>query len=278
MPNNSHLTELQKRLLAMMKWFHQYCVDNSITYYMVGGTMLGAARHQGFIPWDDDVDISIPRRDYNRLLEISRKLDGKSCPYVIESYLDGNDDFEYPFAKVYDTRTTLIENKRKQPKRGIYLDLFPLDGIGTSMEDARRNFRPICWNLNLLTARSCAVRDGRSGVKNMIVRAVGILPPFILNPQRLLRKIDRLCQQRDFDEYPYGGGLVGNWRWKELMLRSSFGKPVLYPFEDAEFFGIENYDDYLTHLYGDWRTPPPVEKRKSEHDFTDLDLDHSYLD
>lgn len=271
------LNDLQARMLEMMKWFHQYCAENNIPYYMIGGTMLGAIRHHGFIPWDDDIDVGVPRREYNRLLSIAKTLTLDTCPYVIESYHDGNDDFEYPYAKVYDTSTTLIENKRKKPKRGVFIDVFPLDGIGTSMNDALKNFKPIGRNLDMLATRSCAVRKGRAGIKNLVVRIVGVLPPFILNPRKLMKRIDELCEYRDFDEYEYVGNMVGIKRTKELMPRSTFGKPTLYRFEDAEFYGVSNYDDYLTRLYNNWRLLPPPEKQKSEHDFTDLDLNRSYM-
>ena len=141
--------DVQKKLLEMMKWFHSYCEKNEIKYYMIGGTMLGAVRHQGFIPWDDDVDIGVPRNDYNKLLTISKGLKPENSRYIIESYQDMNDDYEYPFAKVYDTSTTLIENKRKQTKRGIYIDVFPLDGIeGSTKEEAIHNYSHLMKKLN----------------------------------------------------------------------------------------------------------------------------------
>lgn len=275
MENN--LTCLQSRLLTMMKWFHDFCVKNHIVYYMVGGTLLGAVRHQGFIPWDDDVDVGVPRKDYVKLLYLARQIDRGTCPYIFESRQNGNDDFEYPFAKMYDTTTTLIENKRKCPKRGLYIDVFPLDGIGNSLEDAIRNFKPIGRYLDLLAARSCAVRKGRSPLKNLSVRLFGLLPSSILSSGKLIEKIDELCRERDFNDSVFVGNLVGNWRTKEIIPRSTFGRPTLYPFEDSEFYGAEDFDGYLTCLYKCWRQLPPPEKRKSHHDYIDIDLHHSYL-
>lgn len=275
------LTEMQEKILAMMKWFHQLCVENNITYYMVGGTMLGAVRHKGFIPWDDDIDVGLPRKDFDKLLEVTKnnKLNNsKHNKYIIESYKDGNEDFEYPYAKVYDTTTTLIENKRKHPKRGVYIDVFPLDGIGTDAEDAAKNYNPILLKLDLLNVKICGVRKGRSRFKNAAVRVAGIIPDSLLNSKRLIGQLEKLCKQRDFYECAYVGNLVGNWGKKELMPYSAFGMPKLYTFEDTAFYGVENYDNYLKHLYGDWEKLPPKEKQKSHHDYVKLNLFKSYLE
>ena len=118
-------SQLQTMMLDMIKWFHGFCKKNNISYYVVGGTMLGAVRHHGFIPWDDDIDVGIPRRDYERLLNDKELLLLSEERYTIESFRDGNQDFEYPYAKIYDTHTTLIENCRTKTKRGIYIDVFP---------------------------------------------------------------------------------------------------------------------------------------------------------
>lgn len=271
------LSPLQDKMLEMLKWFHEFCKKNDITYYVVGGTMLGAVRHQGFIPWDDDIDVGVPRKDYNRIIDLGKELEASHSRYILESYHNGNLDYEYPYAKLYDTSTTLVENKRKKPKRGIFIDVFPLDGIGSTKEEALQNFVPIKYKLDLLASRSCAIREGRSFAKNMAVRFVGILPEFLVGAHKIISQIDELCEKYDFDSLEFCGNIVGNWREKEIMPRVYFGKPTLYEFEDTQVYGAEDFDGYLTCLYRDWRKLPPKEKQKSEHDFTGLDLENSYL-
>lgn len=269
---------IHARMLEMMGWFHAFCEENGVRYYMIGGTMLGAARHEGFIPWDDDVDIGVPREDFERMLEIGKTLDASSR-YVFESYRDGKPDFEYPFAKVYDTTTTLVENKRKRPKRGLYLDIFPLDGMrGETREEAQRNFRPLRKKLDLLAAVSSEVREGRAWWKNLIVRAFGLLPASLFGFQTLAAEIEGLCKQSSFYRAAFVGNLVGIRREKEIMAKACFGTPTLCPFEGRSFFGVEMPDEYLTCIYGDWRELPPPEKRCSEHSYLFLDLEHSYKD
>lgn len=277
MSNTYSIDEIHDKMLNMMEWFHMFCEKNNIPYFMIGGTMLGAMRHQGFIPWDDDVDIGVPREDFERLLSISKKQEGNT-QYVIESYLDGKEDFEYPFAKVYDTSTTLIENKRKQPKRGLYIDVFPLDGIrGTTKEEAIKSFEPLKRELNLLAAITSEVREGRVWWKNCIVRIVGMIPSSKLRFSKIALKVEKLCKENSFYNSQYVGNLVGMWREREIMPKDFFGNPRLYRFERFFFYGVEKPDEYLSNVYGDWRKLPPVEKRKSDHSYVLIDLNNSYI-
>ena len=105
-----NLNGIQLKLLEMFKWYHEFCVDNNLKYYALGGTMLGAIRHKGFIPWDDDIDVGMPRDDYNKFIELTcNKKFGK---YIVESIYDNNPDYYYGYSKLYDTSTTLIEKTR----------------------------------------------------------------------------------------------------------------------------------------------------------------------
>lgn len=275
-PNVHKVEEVQKVLLEMLSWFHEFCKKNDIRYYIIGGTMLGAARHSGFIPWDDDIDVAIPRRDYERLLQRKEEYLSNERRYTFESYKDGNRDFEYEFAKLYDSSTTLIENCRMCTHRGLYIDVFPLDGIGDSREEAIRNFKPIKWRLNMLAVRACAIRRGRSFAKNMVVAFSYLLPHRFFNNHKSIAKIEKLCMAHDFDSSEYVGNLVGNGREREIMPRAYFGNPTLYRFENLEVYGVEDYDNYLKCIYHDWRQLPPKEKRKSEHDYILVDLHKSY--
>lgn len=278
MSGNVSVEEIHRRLLPMMEWFHQFCGENNIPYYMIGGTMLGAMRHGGFIPWDDDVDIGVPREDFDKMLECAKELPLDSR-YIFESYHDGKEDFEYPFAKVYDTTTTLVENKRKKPKRGLYIDIFPIDGIaGTTKEEAFRSFKPLKKELNILAAITCEVREGRAWWKNLVVKVMGWFPKFGGGFRKTVYRIEELCKKSRFYESDYVGNLVGLRREREIVPKGFFGTPKLYRFEQTELYGVEKADEYLTNIYGDWRTLPPPEKRVSEHSYLYIDLNQSYLD
>ena len=273
---NTEIKEMQIMLLDMLKWFHGFCEENKITYYVLGGTMLGAIRHNGYIPWDDDIDLGIPREDYNRLLTNKARFFSKEDRYALESYLDGDWRFDYANAKLYDTSTTLIENRRTRLKRGIFLDIFPLDGAGDNKNEIDANYGSIKRNLELLAVRSSAVRKGRNWWKNLMVRIFSILPYRFYNNHKLISDINIRCGLKRFDECEYAGNLIGIYKNREIMPRSYFGKPTLYNFEDIKVYGPEQYDEYLTHLYGDWRQLPPIDKQVSHHDFIELNLHKSY--
>lgn len=275
--NTKHeLSAVQSKLLKMLRWFDGFCREHHLRYYAVGGTLLGAVRHGGFIPWDDDIDLALPRKDYDRLSELmyGRRF-GK---YLLESPKTAGDDFCYPFAKLYDTSTTLTENKRFPVKRGIYLDIFPFDGVGDNFEEGRRYYKKIQRKYYFYVTLTGGVRKGRSAAKNAAVIASRAIPRSIADPVKIRKSIDVMCSHYDFDHSSWVGNFLGAWGERELVARSIVGEPVEYPFEDFNLFGVEDYDRYLTSIYGDWRSLPPVEKRVSHHDYTSLDLERSYLD
>ncbi len=267
---------LKVKLTDMLKWFHAFCEEHGLRYYALGGTMLGAVRHGGFIPWDDDIDVGMPRSDYDRLAVLFEKeAPGR---YRLETPASADPAYCYPFTKLYDTETTLIEHKKYVLKRGIYLDIFPLDGIGDTEEESARNYRPIHKKYNLFLARTGAVRQGRTWYKNLAVRLLFLIPPCFLSGKRLMAELDTMCRRFDFYETAWCGNLVGAWRLREVMPREYMGDPKLYPFEDTVIYGVAEPDSYLTSLYGDWRQLPPEEKRKSHHDYVFCDLERSYLE
>ena len=270
------LNELQTMLLEMLAWFHGFCQKNKIRYYILGGTMLGAIRHGGFIPWDDDIDVGIPRKDYEKLLRNKEEYLADEPRYVFESYLDGNKDFEFEFTKLYDTTTTLIENRRTRICRGIYIDVFPLDGIGDSKEEACSNYAPIKHLLDIYAIMTCTLRKGRSIYKNLAIILSYIIPRRFLCLNQLVRHINTLCAQRDFDSHEYVGNLMGTGRYKDIMPRMYFGEPTLYKFESLEVYGVQDYKSFLTNVYGNWEQLPPLSKRKSEHGFLYINLKKAY--
>lgn len=270
------MTELQTELLNILKWFHVFCCQYDLKYYLLGGTMLGAARHQGFIPWDDDVDVGMPRKDYDQLRQMIKHVNNSR--YRLETPESDALDYNYCFSKLYDVRTTLVENTKYKTKRGIYLDIFPLDGMGNTERESKRHFALIDAEFKFVLARTTGIRKGRNPMKNLAVVASRAIPNAVINDKALIRHIDKLCQSRDFNQCLYGGNPFGAWRYKEIMPRAIMGKPTLYPFENIEICGVEYPDEYLSRLYGDWRQLPPRENQITHHDYIMLDLHRSYLE
>lgn len=268
------MTELQNRLLDIFKWFHELCDRENLVYYAQGGTVLGAVRHNGFIPWDDDIDVGMPRMDYEKFIGLAEKINNESRYYI--EFPNDKIDFVYPYCKIYDTKTTLIENTKYRTKRGIFIDVFPIDGIGNSMKESVRNFRKIDRKKNLLCSRICTIRKGRELYKNLSIMAFGMVP--FLNPLKIIKDIEKSSKRYDYDKCKYVANLCGAWHEKEIMEKQWVSKPILCKFENTSMYIPQNYDKYLSRLYGSYMQLPPVEKRKTHHDFIYLDLHRSYLD
>ena len=269
------MTDVQQKLLPMLKWFHDFCVENNLRYYAIGGTMLGAVRHNGFIPWDDDIDVGMPRDDYKRFIELSRLI---PSPYLLETPQSEAKDFVYAFSKIYNTDTLLIEKGKHNIKRGIYLDVFPLDGLGNSEQEAKKNFGKTANLVKRLAVRVSPIRKGRGFLKNSAVVLSRCIPHFFVSDKKLAQKLDFVASQIPFDDSNYVGNLVCNYKPNNILYRENFGTPKLYNFENLMIYGAENYDGYLTQVFGNWRELPPEDKRVSLHLNNELDLNRSYLD
>ena len=271
---NNNLSDLQYLLLDMLKWFHSFCSENNLRYYIVEGTVIGAIRHRGFIPWDDDIDVGMPRSDYNRLMTIMTKQDR----YVLETPYSTNINYRYPWCKLFDSTTKKKKKMRKKDRLGVYIDIFPLDGLGNTLEESNRTFRRIDL-LNMLWAtRVCALRKNRGVLKNAAIILSRCIPNAILNDKRLTRTIDQICGKRDFDKDKYVACTLSTYRNKEIMERNIYGKPTKYSFEGITVYGPEKYDEYLRKIYGKWWELPPEEKRINQHDYIYLNLNKSYLE
>ena len=269
-----NLTPLQLKLLEALRWFDLFCRENNLRYYAIGGTMLGAMRHNGFIPWDDDIDLGMPRSDYEKLRQLSKKLTGR---FIIESYDSESEDFYYPFTKLYDTTTTLVEPKKNNVVRGVYIDIFPIDGIGNSREVAVANYKKIKRVTQFYEAMYSSTRKGRLWLKNLAVWFCRLIPNYIINNRRFRIKINAICSKYEFDQSKFGGNLFGSYWDREIIDLSLLGTPQYYHFENMLIAGPEDADGYLTQIYRDWRKLPPKEKQVSHHNFIHIDLDTPYI-
>ncbi len=258
--------DIKKEELNIMKSVHRFCADNGIRYVLIAGTLLGAARHKGFIPWDDDIDIAIPRPDYDRFIATYR-----DDRYIAKS-MEHSDDYVFTFCKVTDTKTELIENKTHRSKLGVNVDVFPLDGIPADKEAAERHARrAVLWR-DLIMLKQMKFRKGRSLKKNGILA----LSKATLAPISYRRLTELAIKHAR--KYPYdASGLVGNLSWgvgaPDFVDRIQISDRILAPFEDAEFYIPRNYDKILRDRYGDYMQFPPVEQRVTHHGFTAYYLD-----
>lgn len=266
----------KEKLLEMLIYFDNICEKNNLRYYAAGGTFLGAVRHHGFIPWDNDVDVSMPRSDYDRVAEI---INSDNSKYTVETPQSKAPDFLYPMSKMYDTTTTVIEDLKVKCKRGVYIDIFPMDGIGDTFAEVEKNYRKLRLLNNFFATRTSIPRPQRKWWKNLAIRmSDAIIPECFINTKKLAIKLDTLCRKFDFDNSYYVGILLTQYGLRYIMPRTLFDEVHKYEFENITVTGVADYNQYLSTVYGNWRELPPIEKRTEGHDYKDVDLQHSYIE
>lgn len=250
--------EMKSIELEIMDEIDRVCRKAGITYFLGYGSCLGAMRHGGFIPWDDDMDIVMLREDYERFLNTFGEVTDKGHLRVV-SYRDESAPFA--FAKVVDTTTKVEENYAESRfGSGVWVDVFPLDAV--PIEDAGKVFKA-CARYGAL--RYLAVTDTSTGSTGFIKFAKKIICPVIkkMGPYGFARKIDEAAR--------VGGGrrdesLLADFVAEanpDKVLKREWFNPVECSFEGHTFFIPEHYDEYLTALYGDWQTPPPADDREA---------------
>lgn len=249
-----NIEELHKILLDIAKDFHQVCVENNIPYYMLGGTMLGAVRHKGFIPWDDDMDFGVERKYFEKLEQIYAER--KGTPYRLRTR-DNSKTIFNDFDKLEDTRTLIFEPARSNIKEdlGINIDVFPLDITNGKRGIFSRNrmVRYIAV-INSLKYRSFQGLKFRTIIKAIIFRIVF----FPFSKIFLLNFAKRYLIPGKGD---YLSNLYGFWGTREVVPNDVMGEPTLYQFEDIHLYGPEKFDEYLSILYGDYMRLPPEDSR-----------------
>lgn len=254
------MNELQSKLLEMMVDFDQFCRENHLSYYMIGGTMLGAYRHKGFIPWDDDMDIGMLREDYERFLLLAKtKL---KEPYVLR-HQSVEPSVPYAFAHIENKNTTCIEHRRNKDSYagGVYLEIFPLDGCSRNTLIQKMQANLVKLEKQMLYALILdKEQKKRSAWKNMVVC---LMRRFSSIPQ-MTRCLDETISHWTRTKSPCVCNLLGHWGIREHIPVQDFLPAREYEFQGHLFFGPANPKSYLTHLYGpDYMIPPSKEEQKS---------------
>ena len=244
-------------------------------YYASGGTFLGAVRHKGFIPWDDDIDVWMPRPDYERLKDILLEKDGK---YVFEAPGHNCGQHYYAMGKLYDTSTTIIELTKFNAKKGIFVDIFPIDGLGRTKNELKKNYNKLHLLNLLVRSRVYVPQKEKKFIRNLAIHLSSIIPEALLNTEKFIEWFDKKCSKVSYDESKFVGIMMGSYGMRDVVEKRILNDRVLYDFETIKIFGVADYDTFLTHIYGDWRKLPSVEKQVTLHEFNHLDLNRGYMD
>lgn len=263
-------SDLKLRLLDTFKFTKAFLAEHELRYIACGGTVLGAVRHKGFIPWDDDIDIYMPREDYNRLLALNKEM--RERGYEMISVADKG--YYCPFAKISDCQSTIWEFERLPYVMGVFIDIFPLDEFDEADDViTARQYRSHHYfdkYINAVSHYRFSWFLGR--ILHADVHACGL---YVLNCIRSLNPQKYLQAFLDFEKTYVGRKgekCVCVTQWEGRIFRSEWFKDVIEaPFEDTTVTIPRDYDAYLRKLYGDYMQLPPEDKRVSHpHYFTNL--------
>lgn len=268
-PSQEQVAELKQIETDILRRFVEICGRLNLRYYLLGGTLLGAVRHQGFIPWDDDIDVGMLREDYEIFLEHGQVLLPDNL-FIQTIWTDSG--YLNCFAKIRNSNTAFIETaaaKRKM-NHGVFIDIFPLDHYPQNIQQQKK----IDAQKRIYTQRinSLYVSKHSLSIRGMLINA--LLKVRYPSYRSVLRKRDAMYKAEA------SGVLIANhggaWGKKEIVPADWYGEGVEVNFEGMKVMAPTQYDKWLTQVYGDYMQLPPVEKRVGHHYVDVIDLHKSY--
>lgn len=256
------LEQIHGVLLGILKQIDEFCTSHSLRYSIAGGTLLGALRHKGFIPWDDDADVVMPRPDYETFVKLFNKEAPKQFRLLTQS-TEKDHYYVNVYSKLEDTTTNSVEyGLRGIAKFGLNVDIFPIDGTSDDPVQQRKQLKKVLHykrRIVLCQRPFSRLLLPHGGPPLAMIQAHG-------RPLKYwVEQCDRTIREYDFESSNYAGALCGLYITKEIFPRPLFEEYERYPFEDTMLAGFKDAETYLTSLYGDWRTPPPIAERLGKH-------------
>lgn len=249
------LSDIQNRLYQMMVSFDDFCRDHELKYCIAYGTLIGAVRHKGFIPWDDDVDFYMPREDYEKLMEYHQLSDD----FLLVNMFRHN-DYYYPYAygNIVDAKSIMVANNMDLcTGKGLSIDILPVDrvpGEGSERQKYIKEIMRLRRLVDLIHGRRFNNRGIRYSVKRCIARVLSLL-----NEDELLIKIDKAAKKYIDKGYEDSAQLI--LATPRVYPLHYFTNPIELEFRGRMFYAPANYDSMLTEMYGDYMTPPPEKDR-----------------
>lgn len=252
------LKEIQKISLKILIYFDEFCKKHNIMYSLGGGSLIGAIRHKGFIPWDDDIDIYMLRDEYNRFIDLWNKETHKR--YILSSAEDINGFMPGELTKIFDKDTILIDTKGR--KSHIFIDIFIFDGVP---ENNKLLYREMKKHRRIkLRFSSCRKRWFKAKNKfiNYLFHKLSI---YLFN--RMMLNLNRIQLSYPIKNTDYIGLFLsdyGNWE-RSYMKKEYFNSTKLVKFENYDLPVMNGYHEHLTIYYGDYMEYPPLDKQKPNH-------------
>lgn len=256
--------KVQKLTVELLKVFIQICEKYHLRYYFTGGALIGVLRHHGFIPWDDDIDVGMPRKDYEKFLRIMQK-------YPIKGYgvcnRFTNPKWHFAMTQFVDLESEIVIHLAEKPRKAnVWLDVFPLDGLPSNKLQRWLRVKNILIHRYLVQIAFIDTQVDANRKRPALERAVlGVcrIIPFgkLINTNRVLTHMEKILVKSDFDNSEYAGNMLGRYREREVVPRKFFGTPMKGEFEGIKVNIPEMSHELQCALYGDYMKLPPVESR-----------------
>lgn len=266
--------KFKSKLLGVLKKIMEICEANNIHWFVGYGACIGAIRHKGCIPWDDDIDVCMPRPDYDRFVEICKKTELGDYELADINETPG---YLITIVRMYDKNTTMYFNTRSYHVGGIFIDIFPLDGASDG--NVESNFsRCHFWKS---ISKQSRLYYSKNYLWNLIKKRNLRLSSLIIFTslcRRPLQKLSLKMSDKIVRKYPYESSqycmyYVTIYGMRNVIPKKWIEETIWVPFEDIQVRIPKYYHEYLTHIYGDYMTPPPDEKKDDRHYVKYLDFE-----
>lgn len=267
--NEISIKETQRISLELLNVVANVCEEQHLRYALIYGTLIGAVRHQGYIPWDDDIDIMMPRPDYEKLLQYLKKHIGE-YPHIQIFNPDECADYPYMITRISDNRYVIDVDNEKPYGMGVFIDVYPYDGLGNSKKEALKfglkgdRLSSLCYQA---TRRRFAIETTTSNVRKILKYPVYLYAK-LRGKEVFQRKLDKLAGIKEYDESNYVGCVVWlSWGEKDIFPRKWFEETILVNFDKYKFRIPKEYDALLRYEYGDYMKLPPEKERVGHHNY-----------
>ena len=259
------MSEIQKVSLNVLKIITDIMDREGFVYVLAYGTLIGAVRHNGYIPWDDDVDIMMPRPDYERFLKYTQEHRDE-LGFIVTMNMEINPNYPYMITRMCDSRYELEVENEDRCGMGIFVDIYPIDGVGNSLEEAKQIFNKTAKypSFIFLATRKYFTLGLTKGILRRALKLPVYIYTHLMGKNYFVRKLNSLLSSLDYRSSMYVSNVA--WDSRPVAYEKRFlQERIKLPFEDFSFYVPKEYDKMLRLVYGDYMLLPPENERIYHH-------------